>query len=156
MTFDRIREIATANNLSVISAPVAGANSPVSVDVERAADRTFVVEAAFDVNVPASIAWEVLTVGRAWIGSVPMHVVLDVREHDRRVLEFRDLSGRDCSVYEGAWEIRNAGGVTRVNFRLRAEPIGWQPAALVARAIRRNVTRLLDEVRDEILGRAAR
>ena len=156
MTFDLIREIATTNNLSILGATVAGANSPVSVDVERTADRTFVVEAAFDVNVPASMAWEVLTVGRTWIGSVPIHVVLDVRGHDRRVLEFRDVSRTDCSDYAGAWEIRNAGAFTRVNFRLRAEKLGRPPAALVARAIRRNVTRLLDEVRDEILVRAAR
>ena len=69
-----------------------------------------IVEAAFDVNVPTPLAWEVLTdyegigrfvssirqstikkrevgrvlleqhgVGRAWIVSLPMHVVLDVR-----------------------------------------------------------------------------
>lgn len=114
------------------------------------------VEAAFDVNVPASIAWEVLTVGRAWIGSVPMHVVLDVHEHDRRVLEFRDLSGRNFSVFEGAWEIRKMGADTRVNYRLKAELGGREPVAMAGEAIRGQVTRLLDDVKDEILARAAR
>ena len=100
---------------SILSAPMLGANTPVSVDVEDGAGKTYVVDAAFDVNVPASLAWEVLTdyegigrfvssirqstiqrreagrvlleqhgVGRAWIISLPMHVVLDVREHDQR------------------------------------------------------------------------
>ena len=105
-----------------------GANTPINVDVERAADKAYTVDAAFDVNVPASIAWEVLTdyegigrfvssirqstikrrepgrvlleqhgVGRAWIISLPMHVVLEVREHDERVLAFHDVCGKSFS-----------------------------------------------------------
>ena len=47
--------------LSILGAPALGANTPISVDVERSADKTYVVDAAFDVNVPASVAWAVLT-----------------------------------------------------------------------------------------------
>ena len=47
--------------LSILSAPVVGANTSIDVDVERVADKTYVVDTAFAVNVPASIAWEVLT-----------------------------------------------------------------------------------------------
>jgi hypothetical protein len=42
-------------------------------------------------------------VGKAWIVSVPMHVVLDVHEHEQRIVAFRDLCGKSFSAYEGKW-----------------------------------------------------
>lgn len=173
--------------LSILSAPALGATTPITVDVERAADKAYTVDAAFDVNVPASIAWEVLTdyegigrfvssirhsaikkrepgrvlleqhgVGRAWIVSLPMHVVLEVREHDRRVLSFHDVCGKSFGVYEGAWELSAIDGGTRVTYRLKADPNGRQPAMLAKSAIRGSVKTLLDEVRKEIVTRGAR
>ena len=173
--------------LSILSAPALGANSPVSVDVERGTDRAYVVEAAFDVNVPTPLAWEVLTdyegigrfvssirqstikkreagrvlleqhgVGRAWIVSLPMHVVLDVREQDQRLLAFRDVCGKSFTTYEGMWELATIGSATRVTYRLKADPNRRQPAMLARSAIRGSVKKLLDEVRTEILARAAR
>ena len=173
--------------LSILSAPTLSANSPVSVDVERGDDQAYTVDASFDVNVPPSLAWEVLTdyegigrfvssirnstikqrdggrvlleqhgVGRAWIVSLPMHVVLDVREEDQRVLAFRDLCGKSFTTYEGAWELTAAGPRTRVTYRLKADPTGRQPAMLAKSAIKGSVKKLLDEVRQEILARAAR
>ena len=172
---------------SILSAPMLGANTPVSVDVEHGAGKTYVVDAAFDVNVPASLAWEVLTdyegigrfvssirqstiqrreagrvlleqqgVGRAWIISLPMHVVLDVREHDQRMLVFRDVCGKSFTTYEGMWELTTIGSGTRVTYRLTADPNGRQPAMLAKSAIRGSVKRLLDEVRAEMLTRGAR
>jgi hypothetical protein len=173
--------------LSILCAPALGANTPINVDVDRGVDKAYVVEAAFDVNVPAPIAWEVLTdyegiglfvssirhstikerqpgrvlleqhgVGRAWIISLPMHVVLDVREHDQRVLAFRDVCGKSFSTYEGAWELSTIEGGTRVTYRLKADPTGRQPAMLARSAIKGSVKRLLDEVRAEMLTRGAR
>ena len=173
--------------LSTLSAPPLGANTPVNVDVENGAGKTYVVDAAFDVNVPASLAWEVLTdyegigrfvssirqstikkredgrvlleqhgVGRAWFVSLPMHVVLDVREQDQRMLAFRDVCGKSFSTYEGVWELTTIGGGTRVTYRLTADPNGRQPAILARSAIKGSVRKLLDEVRDEIIARAAR
>lgn len=173
--------------LSILTAPTSGANTPVSVDVKSGADKAYTVVAAFDVNVPPSIAWEVLTdyegigrfvssiryssikrresgrllleqhgVGRAWIVPVPMHVVLDVREHDQRVLAFRDVCGKSFTTYEGEWELTATGGGTRVAYRLKADPNGRQPAMLAKSAIRGSVKKLLDEVRDEIRARAPR
>lgn len=173
--------------LSILSAPALGANSPVSVDVDRGSDQAYVVDAAFDVNVPTPLAWEVLTdyegigrfvssirestirkreggrvlleqhgVGRAWIVSLPMHVVLDVREQDQRVLAFRDVCGRSFTTYEGTWELTTIGGGTRVSYRLKADPNGRQPAMLARSALRSSVKKLLGEVRGEILARAAR
>ena len=172
---------------SILSAPMLGANTPVSVDVENGAGQTYVVDAAFDVNVPASLAWEVLTdyegigrfvssirqstiqrreagrvlleqhgVGRAWVVSLPMHVVLDVREHDQRMLVFRDVCGKSFTTYEGTWELTTIGSGTRVTYRLTADPNGRQPAMLARSAIKGSVRKLLDEVRHEILARAAR
>jgi hypothetical protein len=173
--------------LSILSAPVLGANSPVSVDVENGRGNTYVVDAAFDVNVPASLAWEVLTdyegigrfvssirestihrreagrvlleqhgVGRAWIVSLPMHVVLDVREQDQRVLAFRDVCGKSFTTYEGTWELATIGSGTRVTYRLTADPNGRQPAMLAKSAIKGSVKQLLDDVRAEMLTRGAR
>ena len=173
--------------LGILGAPELGANTPVNVDVEHGA-HAYVVDATFDVNVPASLAWEVLTdyegigrfvssirqstirkreagrvqleqhgVGRAWIVSLPMHVVLDVREVDQRMLVFRDLCGKSFATYEGTWELAAIdGGRTRVIYRLKADPNGRQPALLARSAIRGSVRKLLDEVRTEILARAAR
>ena len=172
---------------TILSASVLDANTPVSVDVENGAGKTYVVDAAFDVNVPASLAWEVLTdyegigrfvssirqstiqrrepgrvlleqhgVGRAWIVSLPMHVVLDVREYDQRVLVFRDVCGKSFTTYKGRWELTTIGSGTRVTYRLTADPNGRQPAMLARSAIKGSVRKLLDEVRHEILARAAR
>ena len=187
MTFRPLSLTGWVITLSILSAPVLGANAPVSVDVERGSDKTYVVDAAFDVNVPASLAWEVLTdyegigrfvssirqstikkreagrvlleqhgVGRAWIVSLPMHVVLDVREQDQRVLAFRDVCGKSFTTYEGTWELTTIGSGTRVTYRLKADPNGRQPAMLARSAIKGSVKKLLDEVRHEILARAAR
>jgi carbon monoxide dehydrogenase subunit G len=172
---------------SIFTAPLAGADTPISVEVERAADKAYVVDAAFEVDAPSHIAWEVLTdyegigrfvssirqstvkqretgrvlleqhgVGRAWIVSMPMHVVLDVREHDQRVLAFRDTCGKSFTTYEGAWELATVGSRTRVTYHLKADPNGRQPAVLARAAIRGSVKKLLEEVRIEILARAAR
>ena len=187
MTIRPLHHLALFVALSILAAPSLSANSPVSVDVERAGDQAYVVDAAFDVNVPAPLAWEVLTdyegigrfvssirqstikkreagrvvleqhgVGRAWIISLPMHVVLDVREQDQRVLAFRDVCGKSFTTYEGTWALSTTAGGTRVTYRLKADPNGRQPAMLARSAIRGSVKKLLDEVRQEILARAAR
>ena len=173
--------------LSILCAPGLGAEDAINVEIARAADKAYTVDAAFDVNVPASIAWEVLTdyegigrfvssirqstikrrepgrvlleqhgVGRAWIISLPMHVVLEVREHDERVLAFHDVCGKSFSIYEGAWELSAIDGGTRVTYRLKADPTGRQPAMLAKSAIRGSVKTLLDEVRQEMRARGAR
>ena len=173
--------------LSILSAPVSGANAPVSVDVERNSDKAYVVEAAFDVNVPASLAWEVLTdyegsadsflrfakarskqreAGRRAARtarrrprvdlSLPMHVVLDVREKDQRVLAFRDVCGKSFATYEGTWELTT---IERRDARdIPAESTPERPTARDARAACHQGQRqeTLDEVRHEILARAAR
>jgi carbon monoxide dehydrogenase subunit G len=173
--------------LSILCAAVLSAHTALNVDVARAADDAYVVDASFDVDVPHHVAWQVITdyeglgrfvssikqstirrreagriileqygVGKAWIVSLPMHVVLDVREEDQRTVAFRDLCGKSFSTYEGKWEVTAAAGRTRVTYRLKADPNGRQPAVLARSAIRASVKKLLDEVRTEILARAAR
>ena len=95
-------------------------------------------------------------VGKAWIVSLPMHVILDVREEDHRSVTFRDLCGKSFSTYEGRWELVTTAIGTRVTYQLKADPNGRQPAVLARSAIRGSVRKLLDEVRAEILARAAR
>jgi hypothetical protein len=173
--------------LSLLCVPMLSANPAVSVDVEDTAGKTYVVDAAFDVNAPAAVAWEVLTdyegigefvssihqstikkresgrvlleqhgVSRAWIVSVPMHVVLDVREEGQRTLIFRDVCGKSFSTYEGAWELTAIEGGTHVSYRLKADPNDRQRAMLARSAMRSSIRKLLNEVRNEILARAAR
>jgi hypothetical protein len=187
MNFSRLHHPAFFVALSILSVPASGATSPIDVAVERGSDSAYVVEAVFDVNVPASITWEVLTdyegigrfvssirqstvrsrepgrvlleqhgVGRAWIISLPMHVVLDIREDNNRILAFHDICGKSFSVYEGTWELSAINGGTRVTYRLKADPTGRQPAMLARSAITGSVKKLLDEVRQEMLTRAAR
>lgn len=158
----------------------------VRVGVEHA-DKTYVVDAAFDVDAPVETVWQVLTdyegigtfvssirqstvkqrepgrvvleqhgVGKAWVISLPMHVVLEIQEHELRRLEFRDICGRSFTAYEGAWELMPVAGGTRVTYRLKADPNGRQPAMLARAAIRGSVKKLLDEVREEILARSMR
>lgn len=47
--------------LSIFTAPLTGAGTPISVEIERAADQAYVVDAAFDLDAPSHIVWEVLT-----------------------------------------------------------------------------------------------
>lgn len=173
--------------LLVLATRPAQANTPVTVEVNRAEDKAYTVEAAFEVQAAPQLVWAVLTdyegisgfvssirqstvkrrepgrvvleqqgVGKAWIVSVPMHLVLDVREQDERVLVFRDLCGKSFSLYEGQWEISTSGERTKVSYRLKADPTGRQPAMLARPAIRGSVKKLLDEVKSEILARQAR
>jgi hypothetical protein len=66
------------------------------------------------------------------------------------------VCGKSFSTYEGAWELSPIAGGTRVTYRLKADPTGRQPAMLAKPAIRGSVKQLLDEVRQEMLARAAR
>lgn len=163
------------------------ADAALNVEVDRADDKAYVVDATFDVDAHPDVVWSVLTdyegigkfvssirqsnvrrrepgrvvieqygVGKAWIVSVPMHVVLEVREYDGRLLEFRDLCGKSFTTYEGKWEIVEVPGGTRVNYRLKADPIGRQPSMFARPAMRGSVKKLLDEVRAEIIARALR
>jgi carbon monoxide dehydrogenase subunit G len=67
------------------------------------------------------------------------------------------VCGKSFAMYEGMWQLTTLdSGTTRVTYRLKADPNGRQPAMLARSAIRGSVKKLLDEVRDEILARAAR
>ena len=81
---------------SILSAPMLGANTPVSVDVEDGAGKTYVVDAAFDVNVPTSLAWEVLTdyegIGR-FVSSIRQSTI-QRREAGRVLLEQHGVGQR--------------------------------------------------------------
>ena len=69
---------------------------------------------------------------------------------------FRDVCGKSFTTYEGTWELTTIDGGTRVTYRLKADPNGRQPAMLARSAIKGSVRKLLDEVRNEMLARAAR
>jgi len=102
---------------------------------------------------PGRVLLEQRGVGRAWIVSLPMHVVLDVRERGETVLTFRDVCGKSFSTYEGQWELTSLADGTRVTYRLKANPNGSQPGIIARPVIRGSVRKLVHEVRREIEAR---
>ena len=96
-------------------------------------------------------------VGRAWFVSLPIHVILDVEEDgNHTALTFHDVCGKSFTTYEGKWELTTAAGGTHVTYELKADPVGSQPGFVAKPAMRANVQKLLDEVRQEILTRSGR
>jgi len=65
-------------------------------------------------------------------------------------ISFRDTVGRDFSLYEGEWEVSDDGGGTRVDYRLKAKPLGGMPAAMVGPILRSSLEQMLSDTRAEI------
>ena len=84
-----------------------------------------------------------------------IEVLLELTEDPERSLAFRDRSGDDFSLYSGAWRLAPDSAGTRVDYDLTAEPRGVLARALCRSALRRSSSDLLEQVRAEILRRAA-
>ncbi|HRY29336.1 MAG TPA: SRPBCC family protein [Elusimicrobiota bacterium] len=80
-------------------------------------------------------------------------VHLDVREHPPEKIDFADVSGKDFEVYEGSWFLEEKKGQLVVFYRLWAKPRFSVPAFLKGWFFKRDVTRMLEEVKSEILRR---
>jgi ribosome-associated toxin RatA of RatAB toxin-antitoxin module len=92
-------------------------------------------------------------VGRAWVFSRRLHILLDVQEHEQQAISFRDVCGESFKTYEGRWQLSAKPGGTRVAYELRAVPSGRQPGFIARTVIRKNVEGLLGDVRREVMGR---
>lgn len=92
-------------------------------------------------------------VGRMFIFSKSIHVVLEVREDPERAIAFRDVCGRSFESYAGEWRIEDGDHGLRVSYTLRAKPAFRQPGFVTRKSMRENVRRLLEEVRLEIESR---
>jgi carbon monoxide dehydrogenase subunit G len=95
-------------------------------------------------------------VGKLFLFSKSIHLLLEVREEPEHTIAFRDVSGRSFESYSGEWRIEDAGDAVRVSYALSAKPAFRQPPFVARRTMRDSVQRLLDEVRLEIESRRFR
>ncbi len=82
-------------------------------------------------------------------------VTLDVREQAPNRIEFRDVLGKDFSVYTGAWSLRGDARRTVVRYSLDVTPRAKVPRWLGRSMMSRSASDLLSQVRAEIERRAA-
>lgn len=109
--------------------------------VETRPDGTYVVEQQ--------------AVGSVLFFSRKVRVRLAVRRSDAE-LNFADLGHADFRCYAGSWTTRPLGSGTEVTYRLEAEPDFLAPSVLMRRGLARGAKDLLDQVRAEIVRRAAK
>jgi len=93
--------------------------------------------------------------GRLLFFSRRLTVVLRVREDRERTIAFEDVSHASFVSYRGSWTVSPAGAGAVLRYVLDAEPSFWLPGFLLDAFVRHAVDDLLDEVRVEILRRAA-
>lgn len=99
---------------------------------------------------PGHVKLEQHGVARAGMFSLPIHLILDVREVDERIVEFRDLGADTFTLYEGTWEMTPDNEGTHVTYRLKVDLPGRYPAMLQRSAIQAIVKKLLTEVATEM------
>ena len=102
-----------------------------------------------------SLLVEQEAVGGVLFFSKKVHLRLEVRR-DGEALRFKDLLHKDFRRYAGSWMARAAGDQVEVTYRLEAEPDFMTPSALMRRGLKRGAKDLLDQVRAEIVRRAAK
>jgi hypothetical protein len=93
--------------------------------------------------------------GKVFVFSKRVRVTLRVTEKPPRTIAFRDVSGMDFSAYDGQWDISEKDGVTHVGYMLNATLRSRKPAFLVRGGMQGSARELLEQVRTEILRRAA-
>lgn len=95
----------------------------------------------------------------ASVGVFPLRrsarVTLDVREEAGVRIEFRDMLGKDFSLYSGEWSLSGDSTRTVVAYALAATPRGMVPRWLGRSMMSRSASDLLSQVRAEIERRAA-
>lgn len=99
---------------------------------------------------------EQYAVGRLLFFSREVRVLLELREEAPHHIQFKDVSGKDFSLYSGRWSVIEQPEGTRVVYRLTAKPKGRVPNFIGSSVFQASATELLEEVRTEIVRRAAR
>jgi carbon monoxide dehydrogenase subunit G len=180
----RAGRMAAAGALLLLLLPVAGAAGVVTVEVDSAAGSCG-VRGRFHVALPPPAAWAVVTdydhipefvpsmvssrterqpdgrllvrqtaKGGVFIFRRRVNVLLELEEEPGRRIGFRDVLGKDFKHYVGEWRIEADSLGTNVRYALEAEPKSV-PRALCRSVLRRTAKDLLQQVRVEILRRAA-
>jgi ribosome-associated toxin RatA of RatAB toxin-antitoxin module len=89
--------------------------------------------------------------------SETVHVTLLVNEFlDRNRIEFEDLSHKDFTYYKGYWQIDTQKDINIVTHQITLLPKVKTPNWLVKHLFKKDASKLLDELQDEIIKRTRR
>ena len=91
---------------------------------------------------------------RTLMFSKRIHLLLDIHE-SADGLWFVDTGGTSFTEYEGSWRLAVAGGETEVIYELRARPAFDVPRFVLARAMRKDATKMIEQLQVEIAARQA-
>ncbi len=96
-----------------------------------------------------------IAVGGLFVFKRKVNVVLAISEEHGKRIEFRDVLGKDFWHYHGEWRIEPDSGGVHVHYELEAEPRMAVPRGLYRGMLKDAAGDLLNEVRGEMLRRAA-
>lgn len=85
-----------------------------------------------------------------------MHVLLEIEEDPPHRIRFRDVLGEDFQSYTGEWRLSRVPGGTRVDYELAAAPRSGMARTLCRGVLRSSARDLLQQIRAEMLRRAAK
>ena len=178
--------IRVATAIVVLLSAGAGLAADTELSVARDSNGTYRLHGEFTVLASPAVAWAVLTdysrlpsfvsslrtsvvgarqgnsltviqhgVGKAGPFTRSLYVTLEVIETEPTRIDFRDVAGRTFKSYSGSWAISEIPGGAHVTYDLLALP--RTPPLLFGRTIMASNARdLLDQVRGEVMRRAAR
>jgi hypothetical protein len=91
--------------------------------------------------------------GKEFVFTKKIRVLLQVTEMPYRRILFEDTSHTDFTFYEGSWEIQSVQGGLDVIYRLSCKRNFMVPNALAKDALRKSAEELLAQVQAEVLRR---
>jgi hypothetical protein len=92
-------------------------------------------------------------VARFMMFSKRIHLVLEIEE-ELGVIRFRDRCGKSFARYEGRWLLEEKHGYTQLTYELTAQPSFEVPQFLLKRLLKRDATRMIENLKAEISARA--
>ena len=94
-------------------------------------------------------------VAKAFLVRRHMRLLLEIQEVRGKRIGFRDVLGKDFRSYTGEWRLSAVSGETKVEYEVMAEPRAAVARALCRGMLRNTAQQLLEEVRAEMMRRAA-
>jgi ribosome-associated toxin RatA of RatAB toxin-antitoxin module len=101
----------------------------------------------------AGVVVEQEAVARLMMFSKRIHLVLDIRQQPGSI-HFRDRCGQSFKQYEGGWSVTANAGQTSIEYTLTAEPSFDVPEFLLKRLLKRDSSRMIENLRTEVALRA--
>jgi hypothetical protein len=99
------------------------------------------------------IVLEQEALGKVFLFSKRIHVVLDVREEPRSRIRFEDLAKRDFTYYAGSWQLTEVPQGVELIYRLDCQRRFSAPNFVAKDAMRKAAEQLLAEVGREMVRR---